>query len=314
MTSSTSSARSAMTLFRERHGTMRGLPVFDAEGGASGVSDEAAALLREVMALKASNRAAAERLAQFAAAGVTPERVAELEAAATASAARQAQAKEDAALAAGDWETVRASLAATHKAEKAELDARLAKARKDTEDQTALITDLTIGAAFSGSKFLTEETIFTSSKARKVYGDHFDFEDNQVIAYDAPRGAENREPLVDGAGQPLPFDAAMRHLIEADPDRDTIKRSARLAGGKGAKAAAPAHVGSGIDRIAAGLRERQGNTEDAPGASLNHRDTNKPQPVTTAARRDVGPSRIADALKAGSLPGSSRGGPIRTSP
>ena len=312
MTISTSSARSAMSIFQPRHGTSnRGMPVFDAEGGATGVSDDAAKLLKEVMTLKAANRATAERLAQFTAAGATPERVAQLEADAAASATRQAQDRENAALAAGDWETVRASLAATHKAEKQAVLDQLTAAEKATADADSTVRDLSIGAAFANSKYLAE-TILPAAKARKLYGDHFDFEDGKVVAYDAPHGAGNRAPLVDGTGQPLPFDVAMKRIVDGDPDRDQLLRQNRTTG-KGGKGKEPAHsVGSGIDRIAAGLRERHGTTDDAPG-TLNHRDTNKPQPVTTAAKRDVGPSRIAGALAAGSLPKSGLGGPVRTS-
>ena len=312
MTTSTSSARSAMTLFRERHGTNRGMPVFDAEGGATGVSDEAAALLREVMALKASNRAAAERLAQFTAAGATPEHVAQLKADAAARVAQQAQAEQEKVITAENWDSVKANMAATHKAEKQAVLDQLAAAQKATADADSTVRDLSIGAAFHGSKFLAEQTMLPGSKARKLYGDHFDFENGKVVAYDAPHGAGSRAPLVDGTGQPLPFDVAMKCIVDGDPDRDQLMRPNRTAGKS--KGKEPAHVGAGVDRIAAGLRERNGNTDDAPGASLAHRDTYKPQPVTTAAHRDMGPSRITEALRAGSLPASSRGGPVRTSP
>lgn len=117
-------------------------------------------------------------------------------------------------------------MAAQHESELTKVKTDLATKLEDTEARLAkassLIEELTIGSNFDSSKLIREDTIYTPSKARRLYGDHFEVEDGKVVAYDQPRGVEGRSVLVDGKGNPASFEAAMLRIIEADPEKDEI--------------------------------------------------------------------------------------------
>lgn len=87
------------------------------------------------------------------------------------------------------------------------------------------ISELTVGSAFAQSQFIRDELALTPSKTRVVYGNHFEFVDGKVVAFDKPAGAANRTPLVDAQGEPLAFEAALKKIVDADPDRDQLLRS-----------------------------------------------------------------------------------------
>jgi hypothetical protein len=105
--------------------------------------------------------------------------------------------------------------------------AQAAVASKSTALDLALktINDLTIGQDFTSSTFITTELVLTPRVARQVYGDHFEIEDGQTVGYNKPKGAEGRTKLVDASGDALPFDDAMKKLVEAAPDKDQLMRS-----------------------------------------------------------------------------------------
>lgn len=87
------------------------------------------------------------------------------------------------------------------------------------------IDELTVGYSFTNSKFLTDETVLSGDKARKLYGDHFEIEDGIVVAYDKPRGSSERTPLVDGNGTRLQFEAAIEKIVKGDSDFERIAKS-----------------------------------------------------------------------------------------
>lgn len=89
----------------------------------------------------------------------------------------------------------------------------------------AQIVELTVGHSFDNSGFIRDEMVLTPRKARVVYGDHFDVEDGRLVGYDKPRGTGERTKLVDGKGEPLGFEEAMRKIVEIDPDRDNLLKS-----------------------------------------------------------------------------------------
>lgn len=191
--------------------------------GGKKISDEEARLLKEVMqkkdALKKSEAdlaAAQQRLKEFE--GVDPAEIKKLLA--------DRKAAEEAQLAAkGEFETLKARMAEEHtkvtkvlQDENAQLKALLAQKDK-------VVDELSIGQQFSQSKFIADELTLTASKARTIYGAHFDLEDGKVIAYDKPRGAVGRAPLVDQYGNNVGFDEALRQIVEADPEKEALLRS-----------------------------------------------------------------------------------------
>jgi hypothetical protein len=81
--------------------------------------------------------------------------------------------------------------------------------------------------------------------------------EGRTVAYDKPKSAANRNPLVDASGNPLVFDEAFKRIIEADPDKETMLK-AKVNPGSGSNTAqvkAPekkiGQIASGVDRIRA---------------------------------------------------------------
>lgn len=134
----------------------------------------------------------------------------------------------------GEWDRLKAQMAEQHKKELDEVRASLTTPVTElTEKLTKRereIHELTIGRNFSESPFIKDSLTLTPSKARVIYGAHFELQDGKIVAYDKPVGSENRTPLVDGNGDPLAFDKAMEKLVELDPDRDNLLKSKIRAG------------------------------------------------------------------------------------
>jgi hypothetical protein len=219
-------------------------------------TDAEAKLLKEVMQKKEALKKAEEdaaaakaRLAEFD--GVDPAEIRKLIA--------ERKSAEEAQLAAkGDFETLKARMAEEHtkamstiQTEKQTLAEQLAAAQRQIEE-------LAIGSQFAQSKFIGEELTLTPTKARTIYGAHFDTVDGQVVAYDKPRGAAGRTPLVDQFGNNVGFEDALRKIIDADPDKDSLLRSKMKAGAgsisqRTAQPATQAKPTDPASKIAAGL-------------------------------------------------------------
>lgn len=159
----------------------------------------------------------------------------------------------------GEWDRLKVRMAEEHAKElKTAKDASAAIAEQLAK-ATSQINELTIGSAFSGSKFITEETTMTPSKARVIYGDHFELVDGKVVAFDKPRSAKDRTPLVDGSGNSVAFEEAMRKIVEADPEKDHVLRNKAKPGAasdtrKADPAGRKSEPASGLDKIGAGLK------------------------------------------------------------
>lgn len=238
----------------------------DAKDGKEGdgkPSDAEARLLRDMMKQKAAAKAASEeleaakqKLREFD--GVDPAIMKTL-------LAEKKEAERKEAEKRGEYDRIIAQV-------RAEADARVAAAETASQNtQKALleanqkIDELTIGSSFRGSKFVTNDTVLSGDKARRLYGDHFSIEDGVVVAYDKPKGASDRTPLVDAkTGANLDFEAAIEKIIKADPDFETIARSKMKAGsgspppgGFNANEGDKKVVGvSGRERIAQALRNK----------------------------------------------------------
>jgi len=227
----------------------------EAAARAAKTDDEVAKLLKEVMTLKNKLKAEVaskeELTKKFD--GLDPEQMRQVLADAQ-------KAEEEKLRAAGDFDSLKKRMAEEHQREIAKVLADKTAATSELDKLKATIAELTVGAAFAQSAFLKDETVLTPSKARRVYEDHFDIEDGQVVAYDNPRGSATRTPLVDARGLPLPFDEAMRRIVEADPDRDHLLRAKSKPGaGVTNNPNLPQNAGRGntdavgVDRIAAAL-------------------------------------------------------------
>lgn len=195
-------------------------------GGA--LSDKEAELLKEVMAKKKEKKELEERLKAFD--GIDPAEVKKIltEREEAKKAAEKAELEK--AEKAGEFDRVKAAMIEAHKKEVEAARAEAASTKDALSAALAQIDDLTVGSAFSNSKFVGEELVLTPGKARQVYGSHFEIVDGKLVAFDKPKGAKERTQLVAGDGETLGFEVALKKLVETDPDRDRLLRSKMLPG------------------------------------------------------------------------------------
>lgn len=126
---------------------------------------------------------------------------------------------------AGEFERVKEMILKENQEKLSAQQKLLEEAEARSKALQAQIEELTVGQNFATSNFIQEKLLLTPSKARVIYGSHFDVKDGKTIAYDKPRGSESRTPLVDANGEPVSFEIAIQKLVEADPDRDRILKS-----------------------------------------------------------------------------------------
>lgn len=125
----------------------------------------------------------------------------------------------------GDFDRLKQRMADEHTAEVTKLQEKLAELLDKEAKREQHINDLTVGSKFSQSKYVNDELTLTPTKARALYGAHFELESGVVVGYDKPVGSSERTQLVDARGNPLSFDDAMQKIIEADPEHDALIRS-----------------------------------------------------------------------------------------
>lgn len=233
-----------------------------AEGGTDeekAAAKEKAALLGEVMdkkaKLKAAQEEAAEARAKLALFGdIDPEKVKSM-----------LQAEKDAEQASleakGEFDSVKKMMAEAHAKETEALQATIKELQDAASSKDDTIDKLTVGRAFSDSKYITDELILSPAKTRTIYGDHVGMVDGEVVVYDKPSTDKSRVVMVDGKGDNLSFDKGIEALVEADPDIATLKKTKMAPGGKSKSNASPAKpkpnpdaVGRGVSRIMNSLK------------------------------------------------------------
>jgi hypothetical protein len=223
-------------------------------------SDAEAKLLKDVMKHKERAEAASAEVERIKAQlatfdGIDPVKVRALLAEQEAAEVKKAEA-------AGDYERLKKSMADAHAAEKKRLTEEVEAEKGRVGALNAQIAELTVGNAFGTSKFVSEELTLTPSKARVVYGSHFEFKDGKVVGFDKPAGASERTMLVNGEGEPLSFEDALKKIVDADSDKDALLRSKMKPGAgsstapKGAGKAKPGDEKqrSSLQKIQDGLR------------------------------------------------------------
>jgi hypothetical protein len=226
----------------------------EGKGGKTGPSDAEAKLIKENMAKKEQLRKAQEEIAALrkSVEGLDLDEVRKL-------VADRKTAEEKALEAKGDYERLKQRMAEEHSKEITTLKAQLEALQGEKSKLASTINDLTVGTQFGQSKFIGEELTLTPAKARVIYGDYFDVEDGKIVGYDKPRGAAGRTALVDQYGSAVPFDAALRKIVEADPEKDHLMKSKVKAGaGSDSKKAsgepAKEQTTDSMSKIAAGLK------------------------------------------------------------
>ncbi len=229
----------------------------DDKGGESKPTDAEAKLLKEVMDKKSKIKAQEStinelqsKLKEFD--GIDLQSVRELLSAKKDEETRKLEEK-------GQWDSLKKQMVEEFGKEKGTLIADLEQTRGEVNSLKGLIAELTVGNAFTASQFIKEDMTMPVSKARVLYGTHFEFKDGVVVAYDKPAGSAERNILVDAKGDPLSFEAAIKKIVEADPDKDQLLKS-KIKPGAGSKttskAAAPAEKleqPTGVSRISAAI-------------------------------------------------------------
>ena len=226
------------------------------------ISDTEARLLKDLMKHKAEAKtakeaadAAAAKLKEFE--GLDPAQLRAL-------VAEKADADRQAAEKRGEYDRIIAQVRQDSDTRVAAVAAEKEEFAKRLKDAQRQIDDLTVGSSFRGSKFISDETVLTGEKARKLYGDHFEIENGEVVAYDKPRGASDRTPLVDTrTGLKLGFEDALEKIVKTDSDFERIAKSKLRTGSNSApgnldkKTDSKAPVLSGRALIAASLNRKK---------------------------------------------------------
>lgn len=201
---------------------------------AKALAAEKAKLLREVMDKKNKLKDAEKKAADAAAAlaayeGIDPAKVKEL-------VKKEQEAERAAAEAKGDFDRVKQMMAEEHSKATKSLEERIAALEADLGQKDDVIKALTVGNDFSSSAFIKESLTLTPTKARQLYGAHFEVVDGRTVAYDKPAGKTGRTMMVDASGNPLAFDEAFKRIIDADPDKETLLK-AKVNPGSGSNSA-----------------------------------------------------------------------------
>lgn len=164
----------------------------------------------------------------------------------------------------GNWDALKSQMIEQHTVQLDGVKSQLQQLASERDGLLRQIEEMSVGGAFTGSKFISDELVLTPAKARVIYGQHFDVVGGAVVAFDKPRGVDGRAQLVDAAGEPLGFDPALRKLIDKDPERDHILRSKAKPGAQSGSEKAAGAAGqqskagmTAVDRIAAGLAALQ---------------------------------------------------------
>lgn len=221
-------------------------------------SDEEAKLLKEVMkrkesetALKTEAEALKAKLKDFE--GIDPVAVKKLLDA-------QKVADEKALEEKGEWDRLKVRMGEEHTAEKQKLLDQIATLQGELGNKDSRINEMTVGGSFANSEFISKELTLTPSKARVIYGGHFELgEDGTVTGFDKPKGAANRTALVDSLGNPVAFDVALRKIVEADADAEHLIKAGVRPGAQSnnknvqGKAKDEQVEKSGLDKIQGGL-------------------------------------------------------------
>ena len=221
------------------------------------LSDEEAKLIKEVMDKKTKLKEAADKIAALEATvkqfdGIDADGVRKLLSEKQAEETRKLEEK-------GQWDSLKKQMVEEFGKEKVTLSTQVAERDTELSALKGLVGDLTVGNAFASSTFIKEDMTMPVNKARALYGNHFEFKDGSVVAYDKPAGSSDRNVLVDSKGDPLSFEYAIKKIIDSDPDRDLLLKS-KVKPGAGSKTSNKSSAPdqrldkpSGMDMIAAAI-------------------------------------------------------------
>ena len=164
----------------------------------------------------------------------------------------------------GEWDRLKAQMVEQHQTRLTELQGQLDELTGSRDELTSQIHELTIGNSFGQSKYIADELNLSVAKTRQLYGSQFEYTESGVVAYDKPAGAKDRTMLVDEKGEPLDFDSAIAKIVDADPDRELLKKAV-VKGGAGSRGNQGRTTDEG-DKGTKGLGRIQAGLSSAIGA------------------------------------------------
>lgn len=163
----------------------------------------------------------------------------------------------------GEFERLKAMIAEERTAEKVAWQTERDALTSQITSLNGTVDNLTVGQNFASSTYISENLVLTPTKARQLYGSHFEMLDGKTVAYNKPAGQAGRTLLVGADAEPLAFDVAMKKIIDLDPEKDTLIKSKVVPGAHSKtqqiKASAPGNDEglTGASRIAAALARRK---------------------------------------------------------
>jgi hypothetical protein len=233
----------------------------EAKKKAGTLSDTEAKLLKEVMEKKAEKEALEAKLKQFE--GIDPAKIKALMAQAEKAEADAKEAEKKKLEQAGDFDRVKAMMAEEAKKALEAKDAEAKQTKTALDQAMATINKLTVGSAFANSAFITEKTVLTPDIAQATFGPFFDVIDGQVVAFNKPRGENERTKLVGALGENLGFEAAMQKIVESRSDKEKLLRS-NLGNG------ASSRTNNDVTRRTTSTEKASGTGADRMLAALNN--------------------------------------------
>ncbi|HFP9309436.1 TPA: DUF6651 domain-containing protein [Raoultella ornithinolytica] len=181
-------------------------------------------LLKESMKRKSNEQALKDKLSKYG--DIDPERARQLAEAESVAEKARMEAEQADLERRGEFESVKKQMLEAHSNALQAKDEHISALEQKIASLENGLVEKTVGSSFSESPFLREKVLMTPSKARLIYGSHFELhEDGQIVGYDKPAGAKERSVLVDGNGAPLKFEAAIERILRADPEADALLRS-----------------------------------------------------------------------------------------
>lgn len=223
------------------------------------LSDTEAKLLREVMQFKTANKTLEASLNEIKSVlgDVKPDDVRALLQEKAERERKELEAK-------GEYQRILEQVKQESEREKGEVSTKLSETLEALAQRDRQIEEMTVGRSFYESAFIRENSVITPSMARKEFGEHFELVDGQVVAYDKPRGAKERTPIVDAQGNPKSFEDAVQALYSQHPEsKHLLKPKGKPGAGSntvdaGKKPANPeAQAAYGVSRISQALKNQQ---------------------------------------------------------
>jgi DNA repair exonuclease SbcCD ATPase subunit len=211
--------------------------------------EEKAKLLKDVMKWKEKAREQEALAKKYE--GIDPEK-------ARAALEAQAAAERKELEAKGEYQRIIAQVAEEADAKVKAAEAKVAEVQNQLTALQESIQKADVASKFANSTFVRENLIISGAKVQTLYGDHFDVVEGEIVAYDKPRGAKDRTPLVDASGKNLSFEAAVEKVVKSDSEWERLTKSGLKKG--------PGSTSSNLDPNA---RETPTNSKDLIAKGLS---------------------------------------------